>query len=89
MKRPKLTKRPTYAAAVYWIALNDEPGENDLTHIEQLISTALVADLFGADEQRVAVDVQRVRAGSTHLGPSIDADPYAAFRMDAADNEAA
>lgn len=54
-------KRASYRDGVYWIAMNDEPGEEDQVVIAGFISTLLLADLFGVDPQRVARDVLRLR----------------------------
>jgi hypothetical protein len=54
-------KRPSYRAAIAWIALNDEPAENHPEHVAQLISTAIVADLFDVAEEIVAAEVLRRR----------------------------
>lgn len=53
-----VTKRPTYGDAVRWIADNDATGDNDSVEVVSgYISVVLVADLFGADPWKVAVDV--------------------------------
>ena len=59
-------KRPSYAEAVYWIALNDSAGDNDdQDGVAGYISTALVADLWGLDQNEVAGDVivERMKVG--------------------------
>lgn len=62
-----VTHRPTYREAVQWIALNDNPGDDEgVSEIQGYISTLLVADLFGADPSLVALDVVRSRHG---VGP--------------------
>ena len=62
-----VTKRATYREAVQWIALNDAPGDDgDVKEVQGYISTLLVADLFGADPYKVAIDVVRTRHG---VGP--------------------
>ncbi len=50
-------KRPGYREAIFWIAMNDEPGEGDYEVIAGLISVVLVADLFGVEAHKVAADV--------------------------------
>jgi hypothetical protein len=54
-------KQASYRAGVAWIAENDEPGDRDPSTVAELISTMLLADLFGADPSRVAADVIRYR----------------------------
>jgi hypothetical protein len=57
-------KRPGYREACCWIAMNDEAGAPDALDTEVVagyISVALVADLFGVDCLRVALDVCRHR----------------------------
>jgi len=57
-------KRPSYRDAIYWIALNDGPGDLDALYVEyvkELITVRLVADLFGQSDERVARDVVTVR----------------------------
>lgn len=54
-------KRPSYRAAVRWIADNDEPAEREAETIAGLISVVLVADLFGVEPARVAGDVLKAR----------------------------
>jgi hypothetical protein len=51
----------SYRFAVEWIALNDEPTERDPEMVASLISTALIADLFGKPQEKVAADVIRYR----------------------------
>ena len=55
-------KRPSYRAAVQWIADNDETAETDVRELALLISVSLVADLFGKHVDDVAKDVARARA---------------------------
>jgi hypothetical protein len=52
---------PTYNRAVRWIAYNDNDAELDQAAIEEYITVALVADLFGKSTESVAADVFRVR----------------------------
>lgn len=55
-------KRASYRAGVEWIALEDDPDAgDDVDNIEGCISVCLLADLFGIDPHRVAVDVARAR----------------------------
>jgi hypothetical protein len=61
-RKKTVTKRPSYFEAVNWIALNDNAGDGEgVREIQGYLSTALVADLFGADPWKVAVDVERAR----------------------------
>ena len=53
-------RRASYRAAVAWIAENDEAGD-DTVEIAEMISTLLVADIFGVTPERVASDVVRYR----------------------------
>jgi hypothetical protein len=53
--------RPSYKAAIHWIALNDEPSDLNPDSIAEYISTLLVADLFGKPADKVAKDVAKVR----------------------------
>jgi len=57
-------KRASYREAVEWIALNDDNGAPDAREADAvagLISTILVAHLFGVERERVARDVVRYR----------------------------
>ena len=56
-------KRASYREAVAWIALNDSAGEDELDPkaVSELVSSALVADIFGVTEAKVAEDVIRYR----------------------------
>jgi len=57
-------KRPSYRAAIYWLAWNDGGGDPeclDPVHVSEMVSVALVADLFGVPEEKVAQDVVRKR----------------------------
>lgn len=57
-------KRPCYMEAIEWIAYNDGPGDADATDVGRLsgtISVALVADMFGIDQDSVARAVVRYR----------------------------
>jgi hypothetical protein len=50
-------KRPSYRAAIKWIALNDEPEERAPVTVSEMISVQLTADLFEVSADRVAMDV--------------------------------
>lgn len=59
-------KRPSYRVAVQWIADNDGAGDDerlDVEYVSEMVTVALVADLFGVDTARVAQDVVKQRAG--------------------------
>lgn len=70
MSRHKtVTKRPTYADAITWIADNDNAGSGESVEtIQGYLTVQLVADLFGASTNDVAVDVERHRAGIPRHG---------------------
>lgn len=51
------TVRPSYRAAIAWIALNDEPDETNEEEIKLFLSVCLVADLFDKHTDIVAADV--------------------------------
>jgi hypothetical protein len=87
-RRRVVRQRASYREGVEWIACNDNVGEDDpLTagsdgpaqqairdRIASYISTALLADLFGADPAAVAADVFRARARFVRARvPAIDA----------------
>lgn len=55
-------KRPTYRAAVQWIADNDDASEMDAGVVEKSLTAALVADLFSVETKRVARHVVKQRA---------------------------
>jgi hypothetical protein len=56
--------RPTYGAALMWIAQNDASGDNEQPEdIASYISVCLVADLFGKLQGDVARDVYDTRHG--------------------------
>jgi hypothetical protein len=64
-------RRPSYRAAVRWVAENDSAGDTDALDVgpvSELITTVLVADLFGVDPVRVAVDVIQVRGRERRAG---------------------
>lgn len=67
-RKQTVTVRPTYGAGVQWIAANDEPSEHDTHTVGFQVSTLLLADLFGADPERVGVDVVRTRHGAGRWG---------------------
>lgn len=55
-------KRASYRAGVEWIAVNDEPAEDDPEEIAYFVSSLLLADLFEVEPERVGRDVARKRA---------------------------
>lgn len=58
-------KRASYRDAIDWIARNDCAGESDAldaTRVGELVSSALVADIFAVECARVGRDVVRRRA---------------------------
>jgi hypothetical protein len=57
-------KRPSYRAAIEWLAFNDEPTLKDAEEIGSLVTTSLVADMFDLDHKVVAVDILRCRAAA-------------------------
>ncbi|MGK7753751.1 hypothetical protein [Roseovarius sp. C03] len=58
----RVTIRPSYRAAVAWIAHEDNAGCGDPEEeIRGYISTHLVADLFGTDLDDLARDIARER----------------------------
>ena len=61
---PNKLTRPTFKSAIEWIAFNDEPGETDAKTTSELISVAIIADIFGTTVERVAADVLKVRAAA-------------------------
>ena len=75
-RKAVVTKRASYTDGVSWIALNDNAGDDDPTkcgtdgaaqaamraNIAGYVSTLLLADLFGAEPERVAHDIFRARA---------------------------
>ena len=57
-------RRPSYREAIAWIALNDDAGSDvacETTFVKQMISVALVADLFGKTDLEVAQKVVQYR----------------------------
>jgi hypothetical protein len=46
-----------YLNAVAWIAMNDEPRDMDVGSVSEMISVALVADLFFVKPEKVARDI--------------------------------
>jgi hypothetical protein len=57
-------KRASYKEGIMWIALNDEPTENNMQNVETVseqISTLLLADLFERDPLDVATDIINFR----------------------------
>lgn len=59
----------SYAQAVQWIALNDSPADTPtgmeaeaaFDSVRNLLSVCLVADVWGIDQQQVAIDVLKAR----------------------------
>jgi len=61
--------RPTYRAAMEWIAWNDNPGDDDLPiALSGYISVCLVADMWGKSSLRVATDVFNIRGEDSVVG---------------------
>jgi hypothetical protein len=57
-------KRASYRHAIAWIAENDsaaDDGAFDPRHASELVSSVLIADIFGVDPDRVGRDVVRYR----------------------------
>lgn len=57
-------KIANYLEAVEWIALNDSSGEKtalNVREVSELITTVLVADIFGVEPKKVARAVIRKR----------------------------
>jgi hypothetical protein len=54
--------RASYRAGIRWIAENDETMERDRNVIRDLISVQLLADLFGKEDDDIAVDVLKYRS---------------------------
>ncbi len=53
-------KRPSYRDGVQWIAWNDDAGSDgalDPKEVRCMISTGLLADLFGKTTEQVARDI--------------------------------
>lgn len=64
-------KRASYRHAIEWIAHNDsaaDDGADDPEIVAELVSSALVADIFGIDTERVGRDVVRFRRNLTTKG---------------------
>lgn len=69
-------KRPSFKAAVAWIALNDNPGdEDDWEALKGYISVALVADLFDITCGQVADRIQVYRKAKMGIEPKGGAFP--------------
>lgn len=67
----KRMKRASYRDAVAWIAENDEAGADDAGDsavVARYVSTALVADVFCIEAERVARDVVRYRVKAEIVG---------------------
>lgn len=52
-------KRASYREAIAWLAYNDDTEWLKDTDPVESVSTALVADLFGVDVERVTKDLRR------------------------------
>lgn len=51
-----------YKFAVAWVAENDNAGNGDsVEDIQSYITTALVADIYGKDDAKVAQDIAKYR----------------------------
>lgn len=62
MSRRRRVMRPArYRDGVYWIAHNDDTGNDDPEEVAGQISTLLLADLFGAEPEDVAADIIDLR----------------------------
>ena len=82
MPRPAATKRraPSLAAAVTWIAYNDEPNCHDVDTMAGLISVVLIGDLFGRDPADIARRVIAVRRTVADGAAAPDDDPTPSIR---------
>jgi hypothetical protein len=58
-------KRPSYKAAVEWIAVNDEPTWSDFNDVNSMLTVCCVADMFEVATERVTKDVLKVRERET------------------------
>lgn len=54
-------KRPSYRDAVAWVADNDDSETLDVETVRSYVTVALVADLFGVEQEKVAADVVKFR----------------------------
>lgn len=57
-------KRASYRAAIFWIAHNDSAGDYNALKVEDvanLVSVALIADIFHKGQLQVARDVVKFR----------------------------
>lgn len=57
-------KRASYKEAIAWIALNDDAaGEEafDIESVKGYVTTCLVADIFGVDQNKVGKDIVKYR----------------------------
>lgn len=58
-------KHASYREAIAWVALNDSAGEDDAQDpkaCSELITAALVADIFGLSDEKVGRDIANYRA---------------------------
>jgi hypothetical protein len=60
-------KRASFREGVKWIAFNDEPSERDESVISEMISVALLVDLFGKSTEHVARHVLRERTRNERI----------------------
>lgn len=59
-----LMKRASYRDAIYWIAQNDsaaDDGADDPQTVGELVTSSLIADVFGVSALKVGTDVVRQR----------------------------
>ena len=64
-------KRASYRFGVEWIALNDSAGDDDALipeRVAELVTTGLLADLFGKDTAQVGRDIVRCRKRNEESG---------------------
>lgn len=67
------TKKPLgYLEAVMWLAENDDHDPNTVEDVASLVTTALVADIYGRTPETVAQAVLKVRAALSSV-PGIGA----------------
>jgi hypothetical protein len=66
-------KRANYREAVAWIAYNHSAGYDDALDpvaASELITSVLVADLFGVDSKKVGRDIVRFRQRMSPASPA-------------------
>jgi hypothetical protein len=55
-------KRPSYHEACFWIAMNDNAGNDDsLQEVTDYITVAMLADIWGLETEKVGRDVWGTR----------------------------